>query len=102
VNHVAGSGTKGQALKGIVRAEFKKNVSIDDPAKIELLKGGAVRGLASYLMMESSSQVAHTPRHIPTHTHTCTCLFLCLRPPDWIHHRRPHPPISRHAPPPVM
>ena len=101
MNHVAGSGAKGQALKGIVRAEFKKNMSIDDPAKIELLKGGAVRGLASYLMMETSSQVARTPRRIPTHIHTCAHLtgspstFLPFSPP--MHPLPSYTPLPRRA-----
>jgi hypothetical protein len=56
VNHVAGASTKGDKLRVIVREEFKKNMNEADPAKVEMLKGGAVRALASYLMIESSSQ----------------------------------------------
>ena len=40
----------------IVGNEFRKNMSEQDPAKVELLKGGAIRALSSYLLIESSSK----------------------------------------------
>ena len=56
-NHIAGkSSPKGRQLVSIIRAEFKKNKDENDVAKIEAHKGAAIRGLATYLMMESSSR----------------------------------------------
>jgi hypothetical protein len=56
VNHIAGNSRKGQALKKIVRGEFKKNAKVEDPATVEGLKSNAVKALANYLMLESSQK----------------------------------------------
>ena len=45
-------------MKNMISSEFKKNLKEIDPFKIEALKGAAVRALATYLMMESSSKDA--------------------------------------------
>ena len=46
---------KGRQLRTIVRGEFKKNMHEKDEERIAALKGNAVRALANYLMIESSS-----------------------------------------------
>lgn len=45
-------------LRGIVKKEFIKNAAVEDPVKVESLKSNAIRGLANYLMMESTAKDA--------------------------------------------
>lgn len=54
--HIAGKSKKGSNIKGIIRNEFRKNMKVTDPVLIENLKSNAIRGLANYLMMESSNK----------------------------------------------
>lgn len=56
VRHIAGASAKGQNIRKVLGAEFRKNAHVTDPAKVESLKSNAVRGLANYLMIESSSK----------------------------------------------
>jgi len=56
VNHIAGKSKKGTQLTQIVRGEFRRNAKETDPARIESLKSNAIRALANYLMIESSSR----------------------------------------------
>lgn len=56
IQHIAGRSKKAQQLQIIVGKEFRKNKSIEDPAKIEALKSNAIRALANYLMLESSAK----------------------------------------------
>jgi hypothetical protein len=56
VNHIAGKSNKGVQLRKIVKNEFLKNAKVDDPVKIDSLKSNAVRGLANYLMIESTNK----------------------------------------------
>mmetsp|Transcript_14954 Transcript_14954/g.16186 ORF Transcript_14954/g.16186 Transcript_14954/m.16186 type:complete len:110 (+) Transcript_14954:33-362(+) len=56
VQHIAGKSKKGQSLRGIIRNEFRKNMQVSDPALIENLKSNAIRGLANYLMIESTAK----------------------------------------------
>ena len=56
VQHIAGKSKKGQNLRSIVRAEFRKNMKQTDPAIIDNLKSNAIRGLANYLMIESTGK----------------------------------------------
>lgn len=58
VQHIAGKSKKGDNIRQIVRKEFQKNAGLTDPARIEQLKSNAVRGLANYLMIESTSKDA--------------------------------------------
>ena len=58
VAHIAGKSKKGQQLRRIVGSEFRKHASEEDAEKITLLKSNAVRALANYLMIESSSKDA--------------------------------------------
>ena len=56
ISHLApGSSPKSLALRSTLRREWDKNRSVTDQAKIEDLRGGAVRGLANYLTLVSSS-----------------------------------------------
>jgi len=50
-------------LKTIVRTEFKKNMNITDTSAIETLKSNAVRGLANYMMIESSTKDERLQKH---------------------------------------
>jgi len=55
--HIAGKNSpKGRQLIQMIRTEFKKNMTELDPVKVDALKGAAIRGLATYLMMESSAK----------------------------------------------
>lgn len=56
IKHIAGKSKKGIILQKIVRTEFIKNAAVEDPVKIESLKSNAVRGLANYLMIESTAK----------------------------------------------
>lgn len=58
VQHIAGKSKKGENIRQIVRREFQKNAELTDPVKIDQLKSNAVRGLANYLMIESTSKDA--------------------------------------------
>eukprot|EP01031_Cornospumella_fuschlensis_P029810 gene29810-35991_t len=58
VKHIAGRSQKGENIRRVLRHEFRKNATLDDPAKVEQLKSNAVRGLANYLMIESASKDA--------------------------------------------
>ena len=55
IQHIAGkSSPKSLKLKILVSKEFKKNGSIVDATQIDMLKSNAIKGLANYLMLESS------------------------------------------------
>lgn len=56
VNHVAGKSKKGYQLRRIVGGEFRKNAKVTDSDQITLLKTNAIRALANYLMIESTSR----------------------------------------------
>jgi hypothetical protein len=58
VKHIAGNSNKATNIKMIVKGEFKKNANVKDEAHAEALKSNAVRGLANYLMIESTSKDA--------------------------------------------
>lgn len=47
---------KGQNLRLIVGAEFRRNNGETDEAKVEELKFNAVRGLSNYLLYEAASK----------------------------------------------
>ena len=50
-------------LRNIVKNEFLKNANIQDPIAIENLKNNAIRGLANYLMIESTSKDQRFQQH---------------------------------------
>lgn len=58
VQHIAGKSKKGDTIRTIVRREFQKNAKLEDPAMIDQLKSNAIRGLANYLMIESTNKDA--------------------------------------------
>lgn len=58
VKHIAGKSSKGNALRMTINTEFKKNAGETDPHRIEVMKSAAIRGLANYLMMESTAKDA--------------------------------------------
>jgi hypothetical protein len=58
VQHIAGKSKKGDNIRSIVRKEFQKNAGVTDPVVIDQLKSNAIRGLANYLMIESTSKDA--------------------------------------------
>ena len=55
--HNAGNSRKAQLLRDMVRKEFRKNMHETDPAKIDQLKGNAIRALTNYMTMESLSRL---------------------------------------------
>lgn len=63
IKHISGKSKKSTQLTKLVRNEFKKNAKIVDPDTIERLKSHAVRGLANYLMMESSAKDQRFQEH---------------------------------------
>jgi hypothetical protein len=57
IYHMAGiRSKKAQQLRIIVRNEFRKNAAVAEQDKIDALKANAVRALANYLMLESSTK----------------------------------------------
>ncbi|RHY89052.1 hypothetical protein DYB37_001782 [Aphanomyces astaci] len=46
---------KGEAIRSMLRAEFRKSIHETDEVKIENLKANAVRGLSNYLVLANSS-----------------------------------------------
>jgi len=56
ISHVAGKSKKAAAMRKVVSNEFRKNMKVSDPAVIDVLKSNAIRGLANYLMIESSQK----------------------------------------------
>ena len=56
VNHIAGKSRKGDQLRKIVGGEFRKNSKVEDEERISQLKSNAIRALANYLMIESSTK----------------------------------------------
>jgi len=58
VNHIAGKSKKGQQLRKIVGGEFRKNAKEENEEKVGQLKSNAIRALANYLMIESSTKDA--------------------------------------------
>ena len=54
IKHIAGNSTKAQNISRIVRQEFKRNAHVKDKAMIDTLKSGGIRGLANYMLMEST------------------------------------------------
>lgn len=56
IKHIAGKSKKGVLLQTTVKGEFRKNASVTDPVQVEALKSNAVRGLANYLMIESTAK----------------------------------------------
>ena len=56
ISHVAGKSKKADAIKKVVSNEFRKNKNVTDPALIDVMKSHAIRGLANYLMIESSQK----------------------------------------------
>lgn len=56
ISHVAGKSKKALAIRKVVSSEFKKNKKVSDPEMIDALKSNAIRGLANYLMIESSQK----------------------------------------------
>ena len=53
--YVGGSSAKGDALRGSVRAEFRKNAGETDEDAIEAQKFAAIRAMSNYLLLSSSS-----------------------------------------------
>ncbi|CAM9422029.1 unnamed protein product [Chrysoparadoxa australica] len=58
VSHVSGKSAKSRTIRSLLRKEFEKNRSVEDPETIEALKGAAIRGLSNYFLQESA---AHDP-----------------------------------------
>ena len=57
IEHIAGKNSKKSIkLKYIIGNEFRKNSRITDQQAIEALKSQAIRGLANYLMLESTDK----------------------------------------------
>jgi hypothetical protein len=67
VQHIAGKSKKGDSIRKIVRQEFKKNSGLTDHTQIEHLKSHAVRGLANYLMIESTAKDAKLQKSANTY-----------------------------------
>mmetsp|Transcript_711 Transcript_711/g.916 ORF Transcript_711/g.916 Transcript_711/m.916 type:complete len:110 (+) Transcript_711:165-494(+) len=64
VQHIAGKSRKGDAIRSIVRTEFRKNTEVKDPQKIEELKANAVRALSNYLVLQSGMKDEHLRRRM--------------------------------------
>ncbi|EQC35394.1 hypothetical protein SDRG_07104 [Saprolegnia diclina VS20] len=54
--HIGGNSRKGEAIRTMLRAEFRKSMHETDELKIENLKANAVRGLSNYLVLANSSK----------------------------------------------
>lgn len=64
VEHMAGRSTKATKVKDIVRGEFKKNMSITDPAKIDELRGHAIQVRDNSSMLRWSAFFSCRPYHM--------------------------------------
>jgi hypothetical protein len=67
IRHIAGKSKKGVALQKIVYGEFKKNALVKDPTLLEGLKSNAVRGLANYLIIESTGKDSRLQKSAQTY-----------------------------------
>ena len=56
IKHISGKSKKSTNINRLVRHEFRKNAQVTDLEQVEKLKSNAIRGLANYLMMESSAK----------------------------------------------
>lgn len=56
IRHIAGNSAKATNLQRIVGSEFRKNAQVTDPVAIDGMKSNAIRALANYLMIESTSK----------------------------------------------
>ncbi|OQS03060.1 rab proteins geranylgeranyltransferase component A, partial [Thraustotheca clavata] len=52
--HIGGNSRKGEAIRAMLRAEFRKSMHETDETVIENLKANAVRGLSNYLVLANS------------------------------------------------
>ncbi len=57
VDHVAGKSRKAEAMKVLVRKEFRKNADEIDPDKITQMKQRAQKGIQNYLALEAVSKL---------------------------------------------
>ena len=52
IRHSAGSDSpKSARLRAVVRAEFRRNAKVEQPAELERLRGNAVRALTNYMLL---------------------------------------------------
>lgn len=56
IQHISGKSRKSQQLRRIVGGEFRRYAAEEDPVKIDNLKSNAIRALANYLMIESTTR----------------------------------------------
>lgn len=57
VRYVApGSSPKGDALRSMLKKEFRKNAELTDPDKIQVCKSQAIRGLSNYLLATNAQK----------------------------------------------
>ena len=54
--HLAAGGAKGEAMRQMVRMQFKAQMHVTDKAEIDRLKMLAVKGLQNYVIHESTTK----------------------------------------------
>ena len=54
--HIAAGGAKGEAMRQMVRMQFKAQMHVTDKAEIDRLKMLAVKGLQNYVIHESTTK----------------------------------------------
>lgn len=60
--HVGGRGVRGDKIKTMVRAEFRKHSGEKDPEKVEQLLGTARSALTNYLVMDNLAREGKLPK----------------------------------------
>ena len=55
-HRIGGRSAKGDALRSMLRTEFRKNAGETDAARIDELKQNAVRGLSNYLIYANAQK----------------------------------------------
>ena len=55
-NRLGGRSAKGDALRNMLRAEFRKHASETDETRINELKQNAIRGLSNYLIYANAQK----------------------------------------------
>lgn len=60
--HIAGASAKGDAMRQMVRGQFRSNMQVEDPKEIQRLKMLGIVGLQNYVIHESTGKAIEKRR----------------------------------------